>query len=67
MASDSLDREHKRGGSKFTGRVGDIDPVASEITSICADCLVERRGFEPMAIAVSRPRIEHFASESQRR
>jgi hypothetical protein len=26
-------------------------PVAEEITSICADYLVELRGFEPMAIA----------------
>jgi hypothetical protein len=26
-------------------------PVAWEITSICADFLVELRGFEPMAIA----------------
>ena len=25
--------------------------VAEEITSVCADFLVERRGFEPMAIA----------------
>jgi hypothetical protein len=25
-------------------------PVAQEITSICADYLVELRGFEPMAI-----------------
>ena len=34
--------------------------VAEEISSICADFLVERRGFEPMAIAVSRPRIAGF-------
>jgi hypothetical protein len=31
--------------------------AAQEITSICADFLVERRGFELMAIAASRLRI----------
>jgi hypothetical protein len=31
-----------------------------EITPARADFLVERRGFEPMAIAVSRPRIAGF-------
>jgi hypothetical protein len=36
-------------------------PVAQEITSIYTDFVVERRGFEPMAIAVSRTRIAGFA------
>jgi hypothetical protein len=31
-----------------------------ETTSVRGDFLVERRGFEPMAIAVSRPRIAGF-------
>ena len=34
--------------------------VAEETTPGRADFVVERRGFEPMAIAVSRPRIAGF-------
>ena len=30
-------------------------PVAQEITSICADYLVELRGFEPLTSAVQAP------------
>ena len=29
--------------------------VAEEITSVCADFLVERRGFEPLTSAVQAP------------
>ena len=32
-------------------------PVAQEITSICADFLVELRGFEPLTSAVRHPRF----------
>jgi hypothetical protein len=41
--------------------------VAYEIMPGRADYLVERRGFEPMVIVVSRPQSRDFASESQRR
>src|ERR1700728_2574946 len=35
-------------------------PVAWEITSICADFLVERRGFEPLTPAVQAPRARRL-------
>jgi hypothetical protein len=35
-------------------------PVANKITSICADFLVELRGFEPMAIAgAAKEAVQH--------
>jgi hypothetical protein len=43
------------------------DLVARETGSVCPDWMVERRGFEPMVIVVSRPQSRDFASESQRR